>query len=240
MKELFQKMFKLSNTELYRVLEERLQNGRKTFIVTANPETFMNLCQIPQLYNRMFDDNTMMTPDGEGIVYAARKLNYKLWGKIAGVETVQKLLELGDRFGSKAYFFGAKQEVLDRLANKLRVQYPHLEIVGLQNGYVENREPIFEDMQQKTPDLIFVALGVPCQEEEIAKHIDSFQKGIFIGCGGSLDVLSGTKCRAPQWLINLKLEWLYRLAKEPSRIKRFWQNNVMFLLRVRKEKRRLS
>ena len=98
MKELFQKMFKLSNTELYRVLEERLQNGRKTFIVTANPETFMNLCQIPQLYNRMFDDNTMMTPDGEGIVYAARKLNYKLWGKIAGVETVQKLLELGDRF----------------------------------------------------------------------------------------------------------------------------------------------
>lgn len=237
MKDLFQKLFKASNNELYQLLEERLKKECKTFVVTANPETFMHLYMKPKLYACMFDENTMITPDGEGVVYAARKLHYHLWGKIAGIDTVQKLLELGNLYGAKAYFFGAKQEVLEALSKKLAYQYPTLQVVGLTHGYVEDKDSVFMDIKAKMPDLIFVALGVPQQEEIIAKHLDEFTKGIFIGCGGSLDVLSGMKCRAPSWIIKLKLEWVYRLIKEPSRIKRFWQNNVMFLVRLNKLKK---
>ena len=70
----------------------------------------------------------------------------------------------------------------------------------------------------------------------ISKYIENAKKGIYIGVGGSFDVLSGVKKRAPKIFIKLNLEWLYRIIKEPKRIKRFWNNNVKFLIKVRREK----
>lgn len=86
------------------------------------------------------------------------------------------------------------------------------------------------------PDICLVALGIPEQEILISKYIENAKKGIYIGVGGSLDVLSGTKKRAPEIFIKLNLEWLYRIIKEPKRIKRFWNNNIKFLIEVRKNK----
>ena len=78
-----------------------------------------------------------------------------------------------------------------------------------------------------------VALGVPSQEKLIYKHLDEFKKGIFIGVGGSFDVLSGTKKRAPKLFIKTNTEWLYRIICEPKRLKRFWNNNVKFIIKVK-------
>ena len=86
------------------------------------------------------------------------------------------------------------------------------------------------------PDICLVALGIPKQELLISKYIENAKKGIYIGVGGSFDVLSGVKKRAPKIFIKLNLEWLYRIIKEPKRIKRFWNNNVKFLIKVRREK----
>ena len=79
-----------------------------------------------------------------------------------------------------------------------------------------------------------VALGIPTQEKLIYKHLADFEKGIFIGVGGSFDVLSGTKQRAPEFFIKHNLEWFYRIMKEPSRIKRFYNNNIKFILKLKK------
>ena len=84
-------------------------------------------------------------------------------------------------------------------------------------------------MIKKEPDIVLVALGMPLQEELIYKYFDKFKKGIFIGVGGTFDVLSGSKKRAPKILIKLNLEWFYRIIKEPKRIKKFWNNNVKFM-----------
>ena len=95
---------------------------------------------------------------------------------------------------------------------------------------------MMEKIVKKNPDICLVALGIPEQEKTIARHIKEAKKGIYIGVGGSFDVLSGEKKRAPKLFIKLNLEWLYRIIKEPKRLKRFWNNNVKFLLKIKKLK----
>ncbi len=79
-----------------------------------------------------------------------------------------------------------------------------------------------------------MALGVPAQDLLIHRHLDEFPKGVFMGVGGSFDVLSGSKKRAPALFVKTNTEWLYRIAKEPQRLGRFWNNNVKFLREVKK------
>ncbi|MDE6196077.1 MAG: WecB/TagA/CpsF family glycosyltransferase, partial [Erysipelotrichaceae bacterium] len=177
---------------------------------------------------------TIVTPDGEGIVQAAKMPCFTPWGKIAGVDTVAKLLQHASEKQLSIYIYGSKQEVLDALQKKLQVQYPNLVLAGLKNGYTNQEKEVFEDMLQKQPDIVLVALGVPKQELSIYQYFPSFQKGVFVGVGGSLDVLSGVKKRAPKIWISCKLEWLYRLLKEPTRIKRFYNNHIKFILYIKK------
>ena len=87
-------------------------------------------------------------------------------------------------------------------------------------------------------DLVLVALGVPAQEKLIARHLERFSKGVFIGVGGSFDVLSGSKRRAPAVFVKTNTEWLYRILREPSRLGRFYRNNIKFLGQIRREAKR--
>ncbi len=108
--------------------------------------------------------------------------------------------------------------------------------MGYRNGYVVNKDYVFRDILRKEPDIILVALGMPLQEKIIYRNIKKFRKGIFVGVGGSFDILSGCKKRAPKIFIKLNLEWLYRIIKEPKRIKRFYKNNIRFIFKIIKLK----
>lgn len=231
---LFDKLYKRSEQDLLDDLYNRLQKQEKTLVVTANPEVFMHSMYNEVLKKALLDPKTIVTPDGEGIVQAAKMLGFTPWGKIAGVDTVAKLLQHASEKQLSIYIYGSKQEVLDALQKKLQVQYPNLILAGLKNGYTNQEKEVFEDMLQKQPDIVFVALGVPKQELSIYQYFPSFQKGVFVGVGGSLDVLSGVKKRAPKIWISCKLEWLYRLLKEPTRIKRFYNNHIKFILYIKK------
>ena len=90
---------------------------------------------------------------------------------------------------------------------------------------------IMQEIISLSPDLILIALGVPNQELLINKYIEKAKKGVFIGVGGTFDVLSGCKKRAPKLFIKLNLEWLYRIICEPTRLKRFIQNNIVFMFK---------
>ena len=109
-----------------------------------------------------------------------------------------------------------------------------MKIAGYQDGYVQDKDAVFEEIVTLKPDAVLVALGIPAQEILIHKYYNRFDKGIFVGVGGSFDVLSGTKKRAPEIFIKLNLEWLYRIAKEPQRFKRFYDSNVRFIGKIRK------
>lgn len=237
MRALFDKLYKGSEADFNQLIERHLIEKIKTFVITANPEVFMKMSEIVQLKEMADRDSTIITPDGEGVVLAARRLGYDLWGKIAGVDTVAYLLKMGDRMKLSLYIYGSSQEVLDALQKIIDAEYPNLRVYGMKNGYTSDECEVMADMIRKAADINLFALGVPRQECLIAQYFDQFDHGIFIGCGGSLDVLSGTKKRAPNIVIKCKMEWAYRLLKEPKRIKRFYDSNVKFLYEIQKLKK---
>lgn len=217
MKTLFDKLYNKSEESFYKILEKNLKNDKKTFIVTANPETFMMSEKDEEMRELLLDKNTILVPDGIGIVKAARMINYDVKERIAGIDIANKLLELGDKQKKTIYLFGSKQEVIDSMKEVLKKDYPNLELAGASNGYEKDKDKVFEKIANVKPDIVLVALGIPLQEKLIYKHLDKFDKGIFVGVGGSFDVISGHKKRAPKIFIKLNLEWLYRILKRTKK-----------------------
>ena len=236
MRKLFDKLYNKDEDSFYEILEKNLKNNKRMFIVTSNPETFMISENDNKMQELLLDKNTILVPDGIGIVKAARMINYDVKERITGIDIANKLIELGNSLNKKIYFFGAKPEVIESLNNLISEKYPNLKIVGSKDGYVKDKDKVFDEIAELEPDIILVAMGIPLQEKLIYKHLNKFKKGIFVGVGGSFDVISGHKKRAPKIFIKLNLEWLYRILKEPSRIKRFYDSNVKFLFKVRKLK----
>ena len=236
MKKYITKLYKKSKESYYKILEKDLKNKNKKFIVTINPETLMIAEKDIELKEILEDDSVSFVPDGIGVVKAAKMIGVDVKERIPGIEIAEKLFEFANESKKSLYFFGAKQEVLNNLKEKIEKNYSNIKLLGMTNGYVENKEEEFQKIIKKEPDIVLVALGIPAQEKLIYKYFKDFKKGIFVGVGGSFDVLSGTKKRAPQIFIKTNTEWLYRILKEPKRIKRFWDNNVKFIFKIRKEK----
>ena len=236
MRKLFDKMYKDDASGFFKILKDNLSKNKKMFIVTANPETFMMSEKDESLYKMLNDDETTLVPDGIGVVKAGRSINYNIKERIAGIDIANKLLEYGNEGKKSIYLFGSKQEVLDMMKDVIEKKYPKLKIAGMTNGYGKDKDSDYESVIKAKPDIVLVALGIPAQEKLIYKHLNKFKKGIFVGVGGSFDVISGSKKRAPKFFIDHNLEWLYRITKEPSRLKRFYNSNIKFLSHVKKYK----
>lgn len=235
MKKIFKRLYTNSFDSFCELLKDRINSNKKTFIVTANPETFMMSEKDSEIRNMLLDKNVTLVPDGIGVVKAAKMLNINVCERIAGVDIAKFLLEYANEKGLKVYLFGSKQEVIDRMQQIIEKEYCNIKLVGATNGYVNDKDKEFENIRKLNPDIVMVALGIPVQEKLIYNHLNDFKKGIFIGVGGSFDVLSGSKKRAPKLFIKLNLEWLYRIVCEPKRLKRFWNNNIKFIIKVRKD-----
>lgn len=238
MNEYFKRIYTDSAEEFYTMLKQSLLKDKKEFIVTANSETFMKSFDDEELKKLILDKDNILVPDGVAIVKSARILGYNVNERITGVDIAYKLLEYGNELKKSIYLFGAKQEVIDSMKEVIKNKYSNLKIVGSSNGYVSNKDKVFDEIKKLKPDIILVALGIPMQEKLIYKHLKDFDKGIFVGVGGSFDVISGHKKRAPKIFIKLNLEWLYRIICEPKRLKRFYQSNVKFMFYVNKLKRK--
>lgn len=232
-----EKMYKGSVASFEKLIEKNIINNIKMFIITANPETLIIAQKNKQLNKILLSSENTVISDGIGIVKAGEILKIKFEERIPGIEVATKLLEYGNEYSKTAYFLGGTEQVAVDFKNKIIEKYPNLKIVGSKNGYFDKKEEIFDDIIKKEPDIILVGLGIPKQELLISEYLPKFKKGIFVGVGGSFDVLSGNKKRAPKIFIKLNLEWLYRLIKEPSRIKRFYNNNIKFIFEIKKIKR---
>ena len=234
MRKLFDKLYKKSAQSFYEILSDNLKNNKKTFVVTANPETFMISEKNEDVRKMLLDKETVMVPDGIGVLKAGKKIGYNIEERITGIDIANELLKFGNEQKKSIYLFGSKQEVIDSMKIVIKEQYPNLKLVGTSNGYVTDKDKVFDEIVKLEPDIVLVALGIPLQEMLIYKHLNRFKKGIFVGVGGSFDVMSGMKKRAPKIFIKLNLEWLYRIMEEPKRFKRFYDRNVKFLFRIKK------
>lgn len=236
-KEYLQRVFPGTAEEFCQKAGEALAAGRRLFVVTANPEILMHAGDSPEIRALLLDEETAVVPDGISVVKAMRLLGLPAKERITGVDLAEQLLKLAGQQGKSVYLLGAKEEVVSALAQKLKAQYPQMEI-HYKNGYGKDKDADFREIEALQPDLVLVALGVPAQEKLIARHLEKFSKGVFIGVGGSFDVLSGSKRRAPAVFVKTNTEWLYRILREPSRLGRFYRNNIKFLGQIRREAKR--
>lgn len=236
--EFMDKLYTKGQASFYQEVKQALGQEQKMFVVTANPETLMIGEENKSFGDVLRDSKTTIVPDGIGVVKGANMLGIPLDGRITGVDLSAFLLKYANAEKKKLYLYGAKEEVLQALMQKIKSEFPNIQVVGYQNGYQKDSEAVFLDMVEKEPDIVLVALGIPKQELLIHRYYDRFQKGIFVGVGGTFDVLSGTKKRAPSLFIKLNLEWAYRLMKEPSRIKRFYRSNVKFIGIIKKAQKK--
>ncbi|WP_430534995.1 WecB/TagA/CpsF family glycosyltransferase [Listeria rocourtiae] len=212
-------------------------NKERRFIVTANPEIVMHAQQDLE-FNRAIQQADYIVADGIGVVKAAKSIGKPLKGRVTGYDTMLGLLEKANEMNMSVYFVGAKPNIIDKLIEHVKFKYKGIEVVGARDGYftASDSEAIAEDILVKQADFVFLALGFPRQERWISTHLDKFDKGIFMGVGGSFDVLSGCTKRAPDFWVRFNLEWLYRILSQPSRWKRALAI-PRFMLAMKKQRR---
>lgn len=216
--------------DVYPFLSER----KSRIVVTPNAEILQAYATDPKVHETLLQADYVI-PDGIGVVLASRKLGTPLKEKVAGVELAAHLIARCERDGKKVYFLGAKPGVAELAKANFLKKHPNLIVAGLRDGYFqpEDEPQIIEEINSLDVDMLFVCLGAPRQEIWMVEHRHLLKVGVMLGLGGSLDVFAGTVKRAPRWMIRLGLEWLYRICKEPWRIKRVMEL-PFFLLSIKK------
>ena len=232
------KLYSKSSKEYCIQISKYLDNNQKKFIVTANPETIELALNDRVMHDILMDENNDVIPDGIAVVKGAKKLGVDVKERITGIDVTVEILRLINNKKKSLYLFGASKDVIEGMRNVIKRDYPSIKLLGVSDGYVENKDQVMEEIVKMSPDVVLVAMGIPLQEYLINKYIGQAKKGIYIGVGGSFDVLSGMKKRAPKLFIKLNLEWLYRIVREPSRVKRFYRNNIKFMKEVYKESKK--
>lgn len=201
-------------------IDEFIKEKTPHLIVTLGTEMTVMARKDYELRD-IINKSHLVVPDTAGIVWSAKVLHKRKIKKVAGVDLLENLIREGSEKGYTFYFLGAKEGVAKKAAENLKIKYPPVKILGTHHGYFKDKEEeLINEIKNLKPDILIVALGVPFQEKWSHKNLEKLNVPVSMGVGGSFDVFSGNIKRAPQWMINLNLEWLYRLWKEPSRFGR--------------------
>lgn len=201
---------------LEKIFEDYVQNNQ-IFIVNVNPEIIVANYK-NEKFKEILNKQKYQIPDGSGIVWASRKNKGKIKERISGIDLMLKICEKSQDYSSKIFLYGSKQEIANKTAKELKNKYPNIKIVDNCNGYVDEEKAVKQIIKSKA-DILFVGLGSPKQEEFIINNKEKLKNvKIIMPVGGSFDVISKTKKRAPKWMIKCNIEWLYRLLQEPKRI----------------------
>ena len=202
-------------------LDEALSGNDFTRVITLNAEIAYGAYGNEELTS-LINGADLVTPDGSGILWAASRYGTPLTERVCGIDLLTALLEKYSDGSKGFYFLGAKPEVAEKAAEKIREQYPKLRYCGYHDGYFgkENSEAMADIIAKSGADILIAAMGAPFQDRWIAQYGSRCGVKVGIGVGGSLDVISGTVKRAPVLFQKMRLEWLYRLLTDFSHWKR--------------------
>lgn len=182
----------------------------------------------------------IINADGASVVLASKYLKKPLPERVAGIDLMMNLVKLSVSKKYSIYLLGAKQQIVEKTKAVLIEEFPNLIISGIHNGYFEKDEwkEISNDIKDKKPDFVFVGITSPIKEYLIEYLQNDGNNCVFMGVGGSFDVISGNIPRAPQWMQKMNLEWLFRVIQEPQRLfKRYFFGNIVFIKAIIKEKK---
>ncbi len=211
-------------SEAISLAESELQKNGVSVVVTPNAE-IAQLCLEDAEVSRIIGEAEIILPDGAGILMAAEILGTPLKEKVAGVEFGMELIAYAEKNDHPVFLLGGKPTVADIAAENLRKKFPKLQIVGTRDGYFQKSgsesDAVIEKINASKAKILFVCLGAPTQEKWIMQNRHKLTSVRLAAClGGSLDIYAGTAKRAPNIFIKLRLEWFYRLLREPKRIGR--------------------
>ncbi|MEM8602830.1 MAG: WecB/TagA/CpsF family glycosyltransferase [Cyanobacteria bacterium P01_H01_bin.121] len=201
-------------------LESQVRSRQGVHVVTLNAEMAMQATQTPELA-AVIQRAELVVPDGAGVVWYLR-LRGKRLRRVPGIELAEALLTRLEASSQSVFFFGGKPGVAEQAVAYWQRRCPDLTIAGIQHGYLQPGDDleVAETLKALRPSVILVGLGVPRQELWITRYRHVCPNAVWVGVGGSLDIWAGQKSRAPRWLREHNLEWVYRLYKEPWRWRR--------------------
>lgn len=200
-------------------LLKKIDNREKAFIVAINPEKIIKAQEDEKLM-QLLNSADFQIPDGIGVILASKFKGGQIRERVTGIDMMLKLCEAAAKHQKKIFLYGGKPGRADEAKVKLEEMYPGIQIAGTLHGYEKDQQVVRDAINQSQADIIFVAMGSPAQENWIIANKESLHPSVYQGVGGSFDVISGKIERAPESFQKLGLEWLYRLMKEPWRIKR--------------------
>jgi N-acetylglucosaminyldiphosphoundecaprenol N-acetyl-beta-D-mannosaminyltransferase len=207
--------------DVLRFVRERIERRQPARIVTVNAE-FVVLAQRSEEFARVLREADLSTPDSYLIVRAMRRAGADLAGRVGGSDLIWQMAAQAANEGSRVFFLGGAEGVAASAAARLKQSYPGLVVAGTHSGSPDPREKRFivDLIRRSKADILFVAFGAPRQDIWIARNLPETGVVIAMGVGGSFDYVSGRVRRAPVWMRERGLEWLWRLALQPWRWRR--------------------
>lgn len=218
------------------IIEKEIEELRGKYICVGNVHTTVMAHDDAQ-YHNVQNSAAFVLPDGKPLSVYSRKHGFPEAERVTGPDLMLELFAREN--GLTHYFYGSTPETLAMLEEKLRAQYPHLQIVGMVSppfkklSEEEDAEEI-RKINESGADIIWVGLGAPKQENWMYEHMDKVG-GVMIGVGAGFDYHAGNIKRAPMWMQRMSLEWLYRLLQDPKRLfKRYLVTNTRYLWLTRR------
>jgi N-acetylglucosaminyldiphosphoundecaprenol N-acetyl-beta-D-mannosaminyltransferase len=220
------------------------QNRVSSTVFVANVHMIVESILDP-FFGRLFKEADIVTPDGKPLCLAIHFLYGIRQERVAGMDLMPALLNEASKLGVIVYFYGSTDEVLKKIREKCAVLYPSLKIGGMYSPPFrkltsDEDQKIVNDINASGAGIVLVALGCPKQEKWMSAMKGQIS-AVMVGVGGAFPVFVGAQKRAPKWMQDASLEWLYRLIQEPRRLfKRYFVTNSVFIFMVLREKLRLS
>lgn len=210
------------------------------YVVTPNTDIVVKMQDDPEL-KRICENADLILTDGMFIVKSSRKTNHPIKERVCMTDFVWDVCDLADEKGYKLFFFGGKEDVLEKAIKVIREKHPTLNIVDYYSpplGFEKDEVQLGvanERIRNSKADILIVFLGCPKQEKFIAGNKDQYQIPISITMGGCVDFIAGNVKRAPKWMQDKGLEWFYRFLQEPRRMyKRYFIDDVRIFGLTRK------
>lgn len=228
----------LSMEETVRIVDMYVQKGKPLHLMGVNADKINTLQKNIRL-KEIVNNCQVINADGASVVWASKVLKKPLKERVAGIDLMGELISLADKKQYSIYLLGARQEVVEKTKKVIQSKYPALNIAGIHNGYFSEKDwpKVRSELAERKPQIIFVGITSPLKEYLVEYLLNSGLNYVFMGVGGSFDVISGLIPRAPKWVQNIGMEWFFRVMQEPGRLwKRYLFGNIQFILSVYRER----
>ncbi|MCR2821411.1 WecB/TagA/CpsF family glycosyltransferase [Lederbergia panacisoli] len=213
----------MTSNEVLNEINKKLAKREKFKLFFLNAHCY-NISQQSEEYATNLNNAEYVLNDGIGVEIGAKLLGFTFKENLNGTDLIPKILDLAAKSNSSVYLLGGSPGVAEQAAENFKKQYPQISIVGVQDGYFKDTEKVIENINNAKPDILIVALGVPYQENWISDHFSKINANLFMGVGAFLDFSSNRVKRAPEFLLKARMEWVYRLVNEPTRL---WKRTII-------------